>query len=302
MEEKKSKKNQAEVLAAARQNIQPQQTKLSHVENSIIEQKRTTEKLLADLKVFEASRSKGDVITSQMEEIMNTLRKHEKEVSSLQGEVVRLKLSPATSKGTSNYCPKSGVSLTRESERRLDRNEHQLHEIQLSDHDMQIQILEATSYNDTYVWKIDRCSLRFQEAVTGKTLSINSPPFYVGRFGYKVCARLYPFGDGTGKRTDVSMFFVVMRGENDALLPWPFHQKVHFRVIGQDSIRDAYDAFHPEPTSSSFKRPTSDMNIASGWPVFISQKDLRQGGYIRNDTVFIKITVETTGLQGDIWQ
>ena len=48
--------NQAEVLVAARQNIQTQQTKLSYVEKSIIKQNRTTEKLLADLKVFESSR------------------------------------------------------------------------------------------------------------------------------------------------------------------------------------------------------------------------------------------------------
>ena len=81
--------NQAEVLAAARQNIQTQQTKLSHVENSIIEQKRTTEKLLADLKAFEAFRTNGDIVSSQMEEIMNTLREHEKEMSSLHGEVAR---------------------------------------------------------------------------------------------------------------------------------------------------------------------------------------------------------------------
>ena len=290
--------NQSEVLAAARQNTQTQETKLSHVENSIIEQKRTTEKLLADLKGFEASRTKGDVVSSQMEEIMNTLREHEKEVSSLQGEVAHLKLYP------SNSCSKSDVSLTRESERRLDRNEHQLalHDIQLSDHDMQIQMLEATSYNGTYFWKIDRYSQRFQEAVTGKTLSIYSPPFYVGRFGYKVCARLYPNGDGIGKGTHLSMFFVVMRGEYDALLPWPFLQKVHFRLIDQDRIRDAYDAFRPEPNSSSFKRPTSDMNIASGCPTFISHMELRQGGYIRNDTMFIKISVDTTGLQGDMWQ
>ena len=290
--------NQAEVLAAARQNTQTQQTKLSQVENSIIEQKRTTEKLLADLKVFEASRTKGDVVSSQMEEIMNTLREHEKEVSSLQGEVAHLKLYP------SNSCSKSDVSLTRESERRLDRNEHQLalQDIQLSDHDMQIQMLEATSYNGTYFWKIDRYSQRFQEAVTGKTLSIYSPPFYVGRFGYKVCAHLYPNGDGIGKGTHLSMFFVVMRGEYDALLPWPFLQKVHFRLIDQDRIRDAYDAFRPVPNNSSFKRPTSDMNIASGCPTFISHMELRQGGYIRNDTMFIKITVDTTGLQGDMWQ
>ena len=300
----KQLQNQAEQAAAARQNIQTQQTKLSHVENYIPELKRTAEKLLADLRVFEASRTIEDFVSSQMEEIMKTLREHEKEVNSLQGEVARLKLSPATPKGASDYQTNQGVGLASEYERRLDRHEHQLalHDIQLSDQDMQIQMLEATSYNGTYIWKIDRYSLRFQEAVAGKTLSIYSPPFYVGRFGYKVCARLYPNGDGIGNGTHMSIFFVVMRGEYDALLPWPFLQKVHFRLIDQDRIRDAYDAFRPEPNSSSFKRPTSDMNIASGCPTFISHMELRQGGYIRNDTMYIKIKVDTCGLRGDAWQ
>ena len=57
-----------------------------------------------------------------------------------------------------------------------------LHEVQLSEQDMQIQMLEATSYNGTYIWKIDHYSRRFQDAASGKTLSIYSPPFYVGRF------------------------------------------------------------------------------------------------------------------------
>ena len=300
----KQLQNQAEQAAAARQNIQTQQTKLSHVENYIPELKRTAEKLLADLRVFEASRTIEDFVSSQMEEIMKTLREHEKEVNSLQGEVARLKLSPATPKGAGDYQTNQGVGLASEYERRLDRNERQLalHDIQLSDQDMQIQMLEATSYNGTYIWKIDRYSLRFQEAVAGKTLSIYSPPFYVGRFGYKVCARLYPNGDGIGNGTHMSIFFVVMRGEYDALLPWPFLQKVHFRLIDQDRIRDAYDAFRPEPNSSSFKRPTSDMNIASGCPTFISHMELRQGGYIRNDTMYIKIKVDTCGLRGDAWQ
>ena len=300
----KQLQNQAEQAAAARQNIQTQQTKLSHVENSILELKRTAEKLLADLRVFEASRTIEDFVSSQMEEIMKTLREHEKEVNSLQGEVARLKLSPATPKGASDYQPNQGVGLASEYECRLDRNEHQLalHDIQLSDQDMQIQMLEATSYNGTYIWKIDRYSLRFQEAVAGKTLSIYSPPFYVGRFGYKVCARLYPNGDGIGNGTHMSIFFVVMRGEYDALLPWPFLQKVHFRLIDQDRIRDVNDAFRPEPNSSSFKRPTSDMNIASGCPTFISHMELRQGGYIRNDTMYMKIKVDTCGLRGDAWQ
>jgi len=113
---------------------------------------------------------------------------------------------------------------------------------------------------------------------------------------------MYPNGDGIGKGTHMSMFFVVMRGEYDALLPWSFVQKVQFRLIDQDRIRDVYDAFRPEPHSSSFKRPTSDMNIASGCPTFISRTELRQGGFVRNDTMFVKITVDMTGLQGEMFR
>ncbi|KAJ7361783.1 TNF receptor-associated factor 3 [Desmophyllum pertusum] len=290
--------NQTEELAAARQNIQTQQTKIVIVENSVIEQKKEIEKLLHDLEGSAAVGANAGVVSSQMEEIMHTLREHEKEVNNLQGELTRLNLAAATPTGH-DFRPNS-VSASRECERRLDRTEHQLalHEIQLSEQDLQIQMLEATSYDGTYIWKIDHYSRRFQEAASGKTPSIYSPPFYVGRFGYKVCARLYPNGDSMGKGTHMAMFFVIMRGEYDALLPWPFMQKVNFRLIDQDRIRDAYDAFRPEPHSSSFKRPTSDMNVASGCPTFISQAGLREGGYILNDTMFVKITVDMAGLQG----
>jgi len=294
--------NQTGELAAARQNIQTQHTKISIIEKSVLDQKKEIENLLRGLKTsVTPSGANADVVSSQMEEIMNAIKRHEEKVNNLQSELTHLKISAATPNGH-DFTVNS--SSSRECERRLDRAEHQLalHEIQLSEQDMQIQMLEATSYNGTYIWKIDQYSRRFQEAASGKTLSIYSPPFYVGRFGYKVCARMYPNGDGIGKGTHMSMFFVIMRGEYDALLPWPFVQKVHFRLIDQDRIRDAYDAFRPEPHSSSFKRPTSDMNIASGCPTFISQTELRQGGFFRNDTMFIKITVDLTGLQGEMFR
>ena len=41
-----------------------------------------------------------------------------------------------------------------------------------------------------------------------------------------LCARLYPNGDGIGKGTHLSLFFVVMKEDYNALLPWPFRQKV----------------------------------------------------------------------------
>lgn len=41
-----------------------------------------------------------------------------------------------------------------------------------------------------------------------------------------MCLRAYLDGDGTGRGTHLSLFFVVMKGPNDALLRWPFNQKV----------------------------------------------------------------------------
>ena len=297
-------RSQTDELAAARQNMQTQHTKISIVEKTVLEQKKDIENLLRGLETSVTPSGHGanaDVVSSQMDKIVNTIRRHEDKVKNLQSELAHLKISAATPNGNGFSF---NSSSSRECERRLDRAEHQmaLHEIQLSEQDMQIQMLEATSYNGAYIWKIDHYSRRFQEAACGKTLSIYSPPFYVGRFGYKVCARMYPNGDGIGKGTHMSMFFVIMRGEYDALLPWPFVQKVHFRLIDQDRIRDTYDVFRPEPHSSSFKRPTSDMNIASGCPTFISQSELGQGGFIRNDTMFVKITVDMTGLQGEMFR
>lgn len=50
--------------------------------------------------------------------------------------------------------------------------------------------------------------------------------FYTAKYGYKLCLRLYLNGDGTGKKTHLSLFIVIMKGEYDALLPWPFRNKV----------------------------------------------------------------------------
>lgn len=56
--------------------------------------------------------------------------------------------------------------------------------------------------------------------------------FYTSRYGYKMCLRIYLNGDGTGRGTHLSLFFVVMRGPHDALLRWPFNQKVRSQWTG----------------------------------------------------------------------
>lgn len=59
-----------------------------------------------------------------------------------------------------------------------------------------------------------------------------------------MCLRVYLNGDGTGRGTHLSLFFVVMKGPNDALLRWPFNQKVG---LGQSlyAQRHASLVLHP---------------------------------------------------------
>ena len=52
---------------------------------------------------------------------------------------------------------------------------------------------------------------------------------------YRMCVRVYLHGDGTGKGTHISLFFVLMSGEHDALLQWPFRRNVTVTLIG-DSL------------------------------------------------------------------
>jgi len=163
----------------------------------------------------------------------------------------------------------------------------------ISELQLRITSLELTSYDGTLTWKITEFTKRRQEALSGRTPSFYSPPFYTSKTGYKMCVRMYLNGDGMGKGTHVSVFFVIMRGQYDAMLKWPFSQKVTLMFLDQNNKDHVLDAFKPDPTSSSFKRPTSEMNIASGCPHFLplQKLDSTTNAYVKDDVAFLKIIV-----------
>ena len=169
----------------------------------------------------------------------------------------------------------------------------------LSEVSLLIQTLQAASYNGIFIWKIPEVERRTNEAKMGKTVSLYSAPFYTSRHGYKACLRLYLNGDGSGKGTHLSFFITLMRGEYDALLTWPFKQAVTLTLVDQDRQRDIIQSFRPEPTSSSFQRPRNEMNIASGCPMFAPLSVLNNSSYVKEDTMFLKCQINTTGLTSD---
>ena len=148
------------------------------------------------------------------------------------------------------------------------------------------------NYNGVLLWKIEGYQRKRQDAINGVKTALYSPYFYTSEFGYKMCAKIYMNGDGFGKGTHLSLFFVVMKGDYDALQTWPMAKKITMMLLDQGNGDHLIDAFHSDPQSSSFQRPKSDMNIASGSPLFIPIGSLNNRQYIKDDVMFIKVIVD----------
>uniref|UniRef100_A0A9L0S678 TNF receptor-associated factor n=1 Tax=Equus caballus TaxID=9796 RepID=A0A9L0S678_HORSE len=175
-----------------------------------------------------------------------------------------------------------------------------IHKAQLNKNEERFKLLEGACYNGKLIWKVTDYKMKKREALEGHTVSIFSQPFYTSRCGYRLCARAYLNGDGSGKGTHLSLYFVVMRGEFDSLLQWPFRQRVTLMLLDQSGKKNhIMETFKADPNSSSFKRPDGEMNIASGCPRFVAHSTLEnaKNTYIKDDTIFLKVAVDLTDLE-----
>ena len=118
---------------------------------------------------------------------------------------------------------------------------------------------------------------------------IESNPFFLGENGYKVKVGLGVSG------SYLNIHFVIMKSENDVILPWPFSKMVTYKVIDQQKNPQACDdwttPFDPSSTDArwkkSFVRPNLEENPR--WTNQIPLSRLSERGYLSNDTVIINI-------------
>ena len=173
----------------------------------------------------------------------------------------------------------------------------------LEDVHLRQELQEVKATKGVFIWKINDLGRRKQDANDGRVLSLYSPPFFTSFHGYRMCIRCYLNGDGSGKGTHISVFFVVMKSEHDDLLPWPFKQKVTISLLNQETPSDTTShitqSFMPDAKSSSFQKPTKDMNIASGFPKFAPRSVLSDKRYAVNDTVYFKVKVDLSDIPLD---
>ncbi|KAI0212747.1 TNF receptor-associated factor 3 [Lamellibrachia satsuma] len=224
-------------------------------------------------------------LNEQRSHVEETLSVNESQIVDVEQRITNLEQDNSTRVG----------SLSAETLRELEVTTQQVgvHDIRLAEMDVRFQCLETANYEGVLIWKVTDYIRRKQDAFQNRIMY--SQPFYTDHYGYKMCGRVCLNGDGTGKGTHLSLFFVLMRGEYDALLEWPFRQKVTLSLLDQSPARhDLSYTFHPDPTSLNFRRLTTEKNIASGFPMFISHGDLKNSRFLKDDTIYMKIVVGTT--------
>lgn len=110
--------------------------------------------------------------------------------------------------------------------------------------------------------------------------------------------RLYMNGNGAGKGTHMSIFFVIMRGDYDHELQWPFNHRAKFVVIDQAAVDEI--KYHCTASCRSksnpecFDRPFWAMNVPFGIPKLIPLESVKRtpNRYVKNGTMYIQFSVD----------
>ena len=152
-----------------------------------------------------------------------------------------------------------------------------------------------TTYDGMFLFRIPGVRENIRVARNSDAY-ICSAPFYTGKNGYKMCIMVYLNGYGTGYKTHLSIFFVIMKGEYDPLLQWPFESKVSLILVDQGRKKDLVQTFNPDPQSSSFQKPKTDMNDPKRFDEFATLSVLDDTSYVKDDVMFIKVIVDTSNI------
>ncbi|XP_065069784.1 TNF receptor-associated factor 3-like [Rhopilema esculentum] len=177
---------------------------------------------------------------------------------------------------------------------KLDMLCDKLDELEVKVSEIQSEI--NASRNGKLIWKISDVQNARQKAIDEEEIALFSNTIYTGLYGYRLRAVAYLDGIASGKGTHLSLYITLEQGEFDALLKWPFKQKVFFTLLDQG--KNSSPAQHRteellgDRSSTSFHRPKSESNPGWGFPKFISIEKLMSGTYIKDDCMFIKIEVE----------
>lgn len=151
-----------------------------------------------------------------------------------------------------------------------------------------------------FIWRINNVSEIWKQAKMGKLISRESNPFYTDRVetcGYKLKVKVDANKLGAAG-VFMWVFIVVMRGEYDAILTWPFEKKVRLTVIDQkkDLIKRQNIVSHLIEGASNpeaYGRPVKEENEPAMFPEMLTPGRLNSRRYIVDDTLFLQVEISS---------
>ena len=137
---------------------------------------------------------------------------------------------------------------------------------------------------------------KFSEAKRNNQVgAIGGDPFYTSPHGYKMKMRVN-LNDAREKYKDhLGVYLLVMKSDHDAILSWPFKKTFTFTLIDQQDNEEERNNIVKTRTPTghhSFKRPIEKENVGYGFIYFVSHATLQTRKYIKDDTVFITLSIE----------
>ena len=160
--------------------------------------------------------------------------------------------------------------------------------------------------NTRFIWKITFFSERLRQAKEGVKKMIESNSFYTGCNGYKLKVFAYPYHTGTiflHHAPHLLIGIVLMKGEYDDMLPWPFSKKITFTIIDQnkdlkerqnhtDYLSPSKPGLLMQSREIFSRRPVGKTMVEAVLWNFISHGELQTRRYIVNDILFLQVDVE----------
>ena len=136
------------------------------------------------------------------------------------------------------------------------------------------------SENGVHKWKVgDYVSLK------NNVYPVFSAPFYTHKNGYKLMLRLDVNGSDAGKNSHLSLYVVMLCGENDSTLLWPLKVRAKFTLYNFASGEDITASCNPV-----FTQPTLGENMKAGFSQFIGHQFVGNG-FVMDNMIFIKCEI-----------
>ena len=125
--------------------------------------------------------------------------------------------------------------------------------------------------------------------------NISGYPFYTSPHGYKLRMLVCLNQRREQHKVHLAVYIRVMNSDHDAILSWPFKKKCTFTLIDQQDDEEERKNIVRTMTPAgedNFKRPIEKENAWYGFATFVSHATLQTRKYIKDDTVFITVSIE----------